>query len=127
MLEGYKSIHEIRGNRRGRGLCIFVQDSLPMKVRDDLSDISDAVDFLSDEIENKLPKYIILSLGYRPPNGDSLMFEKQLRNIFSKNSITNKIVTLTDDFNINLLDFKTNKQTLSISCLVLESYQLYTK
>lgn len=52
------------------------------------------------------------------------MFEKQLRNIFSKNSITNKIVTLTDDFNINLLDFKTNKQTLSISCLVLESYQL---
>ena len=79
---------------------------------------------MSEEIENKLPKNIILSLGYRPPNGDSLMFEKQLRNIFSKNSITNKIVTLTDDFNINLLDFKTNKQTLSISCLVLESYQL---
>ena len=123
MLEGYKSIHEIRGNHRGGGLCIFVQDSLSMKVQDDLSDISDAVDFLSEEIENKLPKNI-LSLGYRPPNGDSLMFEKQLRNIFSKNSITNKIVTLTDDFNISLLDFKTNKQTLSISCLVLESYQL---
>lgn len=63
MLEGYKSIHEIRGNRRGGGLCIFVRDSLSMKVRDDLSDISDAVDFLSEEIENKLPKNIILSLS----------------------------------------------------------------
>ena len=73
-----------------------------MKVRDDLSNILDVAKFLSKEMENKRSKNIILSLGYRPTNVDSLTFEKQLKKIFSKNSIASKGVILTGELNINL-------------------------
>ena len=41
---------EKRENRREEGLCIFVQDNLSIKIRDDFSEISEAVEFLSLEI-----------------------------------------------------------------------------
>ena len=49
-------------------------------------------------------------MDYRPPNGNFLMFQKQLRNKLSKNSIANKSVISTSDFKINLLDSETNKK-----------------
>ena len=39
-----------------------------MRVRDGLSNISDAVEYLSVEIENELSKNVILSLDRRTPN-----------------------------------------------------------
>lgn len=48
--------------------------------------------------------------GYRLPNGVFLMFQKQLRGIFSKTRVkTGKMVISKDDFHINLLNFVTKK------------------
>ena len=70
---------------------------------------SDAIECLCLEISTKTSKNIILSLNYRPPNGDTTLFEKHMKNILSKNEATKKEVVLIGDFNINLLDFDKNK------------------
>ena len=52
-------------------------------------------------------------MNYRPPNGDSTLFEKHMKSILSKNKATKKEVILIGDFNINLLDFDKNKRVQS--------------
>ena len=83
---------EKRENRRGEGLCIFVQDNLSIKIRDDFSDISEAVEFLSLEIENELSKKNNVNFGLKiaycwVPN----VWKTNKKYIF-KNSIANKNV-----------------------------------
>ena len=74
---------------------------------------SDAIECLCLEISTKTSKNLILSLNYRPPNGDSTLFEKHMKSILSKNEATKKEVILIGDFNINLLDFDKNKRVQS--------------
>ena len=45
---------------------------------------------LYSEISNKKSKNTILSLNYRPPNGDTKPFEKHMKSILSKNEATKK-------------------------------------
>ena len=74
---------------------------------------SDAIECLCLEISTKTSKNLILSLNYRPPNGDSTLFEKHMKSILSKNEATKKEVILIGDFNMNLLDFDKNKRVQS--------------
>ena len=48
-------------------------------------------------------------MTYRPPNGDVKKFEKHLIKIPPTNDILKMEVIMAGDFNINLLDFKQNK------------------
>ena len=52
----------------------------------------------------------ILSLTYRPPNGDVKEFEKHLNKMLSTNDILKKEVIMAGNFNMNLLDFEQNKK-----------------
>ena len=52
-------------------------------------------------------------MNYRPPNGDTTLFEKHMKSILSKNEATKKEVILIGDFNMNLLDFDKNKRVQS--------------
>ena len=54
-------------------------------------------------------KNIILSIIYRPPNGDMKQSETHFKDLFSKNGKNLKNIVLAIDFNINYLDFETNK------------------
>ena len=74
---------------------------------------SDAIECLCLEISTKTSKNLILSLNYRPPNGDTTLFEKHMKSILSKNEATKKEVILIGDFNMNLLDFDKNKRVQS--------------
>ena len=74
---------------------------------------SDAIECLCLEISTKTFKNLILSLNYRPPNGDLTLFEKHMKSILSKNEATRKEVILIGYFNINLLDFDKNKRDQS--------------
>ena len=87
----------------------FLCNTLSYKIRSDLNMNSDAIECFCLEISSKTSKNIILSLNYRPPNADTTLFEKHVKNILSKNEATKKEVILIDDFNINLLDFDKNK------------------
>ena len=76
------------------------------KLREDLSINCDAIESLSIEILSTKSKNIILNTIYRPPNGDMKLY---IKDIFSKIGKNLKNILLAGDFNINFLDFETNK------------------
>ena len=47
---------------------------------------------------------------YRPPNGDMTVFEKFCENLLSANDKTSKNITFAGDFNINVLEYESNKK-----------------
>ena len=117
-LHGYKSFHQTRDGRKGGGLCIFLRNTLSYKIRSDLNMNSDAIECLCLEISTKTSKNLILSLNCQPPNGDTTLFEKHMKNILSKNEASKKVVILIADFNMNLLDFDKNKRVQSFVSLM---------
>ena len=109
---GYVSLHQTRQNRRGRGLCISLLESLSYKVRDGLAVNSGAIECLCD-VCAKTSKSIVLNLTYRPPDDDPNDIENHFKNILSKREITNKELVLVGDLNINVLDFNESKMVQS--------------
>ena len=69
----------------------------------------DAIQSLSIEISSTKSKNIILNTIYRLLNGDMKQCETHFKDVFSKNGKYLKNIVLAGDFNINFLDFKTNK------------------
>ena len=80
---------------------------------------SDAIECLCIEILNKQSKNLILNLSYRPPQGDTTLFEKHLQDLLWRHDVCKKEVLITGDFNINLLDFENNKKVQSFVNLML--------
>ena len=109
-IEGYNPIHQIRKNRKGGGIAIFVRNSLLYKIRDDLSINCDDIESLSIEIVNDHTKNIIINVVYRPPDADLSISETFFRKILSENTNANKSLFLAGDFNINVLDYEKNKK-----------------
>ena len=108
-LENYSSVHQPRKDKRkGGGTCVFVHNSLNFNTRFDLCINNTDIESLSIEILNSSSKNIIVNVTYRQPAGDFDVFEKCLKNILLSKGLNSKTVFLTDDFNLNLLDYKTN-------------------
>ena len=61
---------------------------------------------------------LILNLSYRPPQGDTILFEKNLQDLLLKNDVCKKEILITGDFNINLLDYGNNKKVQSFANLM---------
>ena len=118
-LPGYNVLHQIRKNRRGGGISIFVHESLSFKRRQDLDINSEAVDSISTGILNKKCKNIILNTIYRPSNGNVWNYFK---NFFTKNDTVNKHIVLAGNFNLKMLDFENNKKVENL-CFVMVWYQ----
>ena len=108
-LLGYQVLHQTRKNHKGGGVCDFVHEILNFKLREDQSINCDAIQSLSTEISCTKSKNIILNTIYRPPNGDIKQCENRFKDVFSKNGKNLKNIVLAGDFNINFLDFETNK------------------
>ena len=87
-LPGYYSIHQIRNNRKGGGVSIYIKKALNFKTKDDLSiNCKDAESLcIKLLLENKCKT--LINVLYRPPNGQTESFEKILENAFS---ITKKL------------------------------------
>ena len=79
---------------------------------------SDAIECLCIEILNKHSKNLILNLSYRPPQGDTTLFEKYLQDLLLRYDVCKKEVLITGDFNINLLDFENSKKVQSFVSLM---------
>ena len=80
-LSRYKVLHQTRKNRKGGGVCIFVDENLSFKLREDLSINCDAIQSLSTEISSTKSKNIILKTIYTPPNGDMKQCETHFKDI----------------------------------------------
>ena len=63
--------------------------------------------FFSIEIENNNSKNLIISGVYEAPYAEFKLFKNDFKGIVSKDSPSNKSLFLTDDININLLDYST--------------------
>ena len=109
-LPGYYVLHQIIKNLRGKGINIFVHESLSFKKRQDLGINSEAFESLSIEILNKTCKNEILNTIYRSPNGDIEACKKYFKNLFAKNDTVNKHIVSGGDFNLNVLDFGNYKK-----------------
>ena len=119
-LEEYIPVHQIRKSRQGGGIVIFICDSLLYKLRNDLSINCEDIESLSLEILNNQTRNIIFNVIYRPPNGHLNVCETFFKKILSDSSTVNKTFFLARDFNINFLDFETNKKVQSFANLMFE-------
>ena len=108
-IPNYTVIHKTRKEKQGGGLCMFIRNDLNLKLRNDLDKFDSDIETLSIEIENRNSKNIVLSGIYRPPRGNINSFKDHLKTIMSKNSLTNKHVFITGDFNIISLDYSSNE------------------
>ena len=106
-LPNYISKHQVKSDRKGRGLSIYIHNSLSFKVLSNLCinfvDIGTPCIELS--LDNKLSAFV--NVLYRPPNGKIELFEtflvKLLFKLFSLQN-GNKDLHIAGDFNLNLLD-----------------------
>ena len=69
---------------------------------------------------NRQTRNIIFNVVYRPPNGDLNVCENFFKKILSDSTTVNKTFFLAGDFNINLLDFETNKKVQSLVNIMFE-------
>ena len=126
-LHGYISFHQTRDGLKGGGLYIFLHNTLSYKIRPDLNMNVYAIKCLCLEISNKKCKTIIFILNYRPPNGDTTLFERHVKSILSKNNVAKKEVIVIGNFNINLLEFDKNKRVQSFVNLMFPVGMIPTK
>ena len=100
-------------------------ESLCYKLRKDLSINSEAIEPLSIEISNKKVSNLIFNAIYRPPTGDTQIFEQFCKDIFSKNQ-NMKHMMFAGDFKMNVLDYEYNRKVKSFFDLIISViwYQL---
>jgi hypothetical protein len=105
-IPGYKAIHQTRGGGIGGGVCIFVHDSIQFQKIEILSIQNADFEFLTIELLNHNKKNALIT-AYRPPCENKKSFLKHLK-CYLKN-VKIKQIYITGDFNINLLNVKTEK------------------
>ena len=113
-LNNYTSLYQARnGERNGGGTCFFIHNSLTFNKRSDLCVNNNDIESLSIEIVNANSKNIIVNVTYRQPAGNVKVFEDSLKKILAPKKFNNKPIYITGDFNLNLLDYKTNAKVKS--------------
>ena len=80
----------------------------------------EVIESLSIEISNNDAKNIIFNIVNHPPDGDLAVCEKLFQSILSIDSIRNKSVILAGGFNINKLDFESNKKVQNFVNLMFQ-------
>ena len=93
-LPNYMSKHQVRSDRRGGGVSIYVHKTFDFKVRSDLSINNKDIESISVEISSNKKRNTLVNILYRPPNGETEPFEIFLNNVFTKTKTLIKLCTL---------------------------------
>ena len=83
-LPNYMSKHQVRSDRRGGGVSIYVHKTFDFKVRSDLSINNKDIKSISEEISSNKKQNTLVNTLYQPPNGEIEPFEIFLSNLFNK-------------------------------------------
>ena len=78
------SKHQVRSDRRGGGVSIYVHKTFDFKVRSDLSINNKDIKSISEEISSNKKQNTLVNTLYQPPNGEIEPFEIFLSNLFNK-------------------------------------------
>ena len=122
----YDSIHQIRNNRKGDRVSIYIKKVLNFKIKDDLSiNCKDGETLWIEHLfENK--RNTLINVLYRPPNGQTESFEIFLKNVFSITKISNKVHHIEGDFNLNLLDHENSRKVQGFLNLIYQNCMIPT-
>ena len=110
-ISDYRFLHKSRKNRRGGGVCLYLQPDLQFKERPDLQFSNDSTDTLFVELENQSGKNTIVGVIYKAPNSNSDVFITDLLDSLQKITSENKHCYLTGDFNFDLLKHSNHGDT----------------
>ena len=126
-LNGYTGEHAYRQNRSGGGVSIFVRSETDYTLRSDLNTFSNCMESIFIELPKdyvKSEKNIIIGVIYRPPGTEIDSFITELNICLDKIGLENKLVYLTGDFNINLINYESHQPT-SMFLDTLYSFSLF--
>lgn len=110
-LDGYSRFFINRPNRRGGGVCIFVDAYRTHELVSDFSVITDDFEFLTLKTDSE-----IVAAIYRPPNGNIVNFLNFFESFLEYINSNKYRFVCGGDFNINLLE-DTQSTCEFISCL----------
>ena len=114
-LPNYMSKHQVRSDRRGGGVSIYVHKMFDFKVRSDLSINNKVIELISVEISSNKKRNTLVNILYPSTNGEIEPFEIFLNNVFTKTKNSNKAMHIAGDFNLNILDHNTNRKVQNFS------------
>ena len=95
-------------NKIGGGVSIFIKHNVEYRTRTDLNISNKFIQSLFIEIPKSSivgsKNDVVVGVVYRPPDTDINVFTMYIKQILSTLKSESKIVYITDDFNINLLN-----------------------
>ena len=107
-----------RGGKAGGGVGIYLRNEENFVRREDLMSNKPAMENLSVEINRGHCKNIIISCIYRPPDGNIEQFFDEFHTLLNKVSKMNKIILIGGDFNLNLLQSKSDNRAAQFTDLL---------
>lgn len=132
-LDGYHDLQYKTRNSNGGGVGLYIKDNLNYKVRDDLSVfIPHVIETLFVEICLSKSKSLIAGIVYRPntlPKADIDIFISSISDILDIINRENKMLLLSGDFNIDLLQYDTHGKTRTFidNCFASGALPIITK
>ena len=109
-LPNYTSDHQIRSDRKGGGVSVYIHNTFGFKTRPNLSFSNRDTEAITVEIVSNKKRRAFINILYRLPCGEIEPFQSFLSNVFSKTKSSNKAMQIAGDFNLNLLDHDKNKK-----------------
>ena len=114
----YSQVNIYRNNKRGGGVSLLIHDSITFTELEDLSTCNDVFESVFVEIATSR-KNVVVGCIYRPPGKSTMAdgtnsfqkFNDEITKILSRFNKCNKEIYLLGDFNIDLLQYKSNKLT----------------
>ena len=100
-IPGFDIVRKDR-NRNGGGVAIYLRNTIPHTVRDDLIPTDTDIEAICLEINKPKIKPMLLSTWYRPPDSSIELFDK-FENFLQKADDENKELIITGDLNCNIL------------------------
>jgi exonuclease III len=98
VLDGYHCLETTRLNTRGGGVCIYAKNCYNLLKVHELCEISPDIELVTAAVDKKL----IVSVCYRPPNGNTDNFLTALKQLFEYASNAKFNLVLMGDYNIDL-------------------------
>ena len=126
-LNGYSLESCNRINKKGGGVCLYVDEDISYNVRHDINELNKLkyTESLFVEIEKSKSQNIVVGIVYRPPDQVIRDFNKCIEKILQEiTSKENKLLFLMGDFNINLLNNDVHEPTGEFVD-ILSSFSLY--
>jgi len=113
-IPNYNHESAYREYRQGGGVSLYIHQSLPYKLRNDLSVFTDDLESIFLEITLPRSQSIIVGCIYRPPNTNLSAFNSSLNDSLHTIEREKKPCYLAGDFNVDLLKAETHVPSSNI-------------